>query len=247
MNAIEIRGLSKKFRDHSVFEKLSLHVHRGELVAILGPSGCGKTTVLRCLAGLTKPDAGWFNVDGEAAIVFQEPRLFGWLDVWGNVAFAARDNTERARIDGLLADVGLSAAAHKLPKELSGGMAQRVAIARALVRNPSVLLLDEPFAAVDALRRYELQRQLRAIVEARGLSALLVTHDVDEAVFLADRILVLGGTPASIGAELIKPDRYEVLAALGFELLASGGPPEVTGQAEDEPTARHSSVLPREA
>jgi len=233
MNAIELRGLTKTFRGHTVFEKLSLHVHRGELVAILGPSGCGKTTILRCLSSLTKPDAGWFNVDGEAAIVFQEPRLFGWLDVHGNVAFGARDNAERARIDGLLADVGLTAASRKLPKELSGGMAQRVALARALVRNPSVLLLDEPFAAVDALRRYELQRQLRSIVEARGLSALLVTHDVDEAVFLADRIFVLGGSPATIVAELHKPNRDDVLGALGF----SPGPPEVTCHGKDEAAA----------
>lgn len=238
MNAIELRGLTKAFREHVVFEKLSLQVQQGELVAILGPSGCGKTTILRCLAGLGKPDAGWFNVAGEAAIVFQEPRLFGWLDVRGNVAFGARSNEERARIDGLLADVGLSSATHKLPKELSGGMAQRVALARALVRNPSVLLLDEPFAAVDALRRYELQRQLRSIVEARGLSALLVTHDVDEAVFLADRIFVLGGTPATIAVELVDPKRDDVLAALGFDANASARPPEVTHHGEDQPAAR---------
>ncbi len=216
MNAIEIRGLTKTFGDHVIFEKLNLQVAPGELVALLGPSGCGKTTVLRCLAGLSKPDAGWFNVYGEAAIVFQEPRLFGWLDVRGNVAFAARNDEERARIDELLGSVGLSAAVKKLPKELSGGMAQRVALARALVRNPSVLLLDEPFAAVDALRRYELQQGLREIVEARGLSALLVTHDVDEAIALADRVLVLGGSPASIIADLVEPDREGILSALGF-------------------------------
>jgi sulfonate transport system ATP-binding protein len=216
MNAIEIRGLTKTFGDHVIFEKLNLQVAPGELVALLGPSGCGKTTVLRCLAGLSKPDAGWFNVYGEAAIVFQEPRLFGWLDVRGNVAFAARSDQERARIDDLLGSVGLSAAVKKLPKELSGGMAQRVALARALVRNPSVLLLDEPFAAVDALRRYELQQGLREIVEARGLSALLVTHDVDEAIALADRVLVLGGSPASIIADLVEPTRESILSALGF-------------------------------
>ncbi|MGH7661081.1 MAG: ABC transporter ATP-binding protein [Vulcanimicrobiaceae bacterium] len=216
MNAIEIRGLTKTFPDHVVFEKLNLQVAPGELVALLGPSGCGKTTVLRCLAGLSKPDSGWFNVYGEAAIVFQEPRLFGWLDVRGNVAFAARNDEERGRIDELLASVGLAAAVKKLPKELSGGMAQRVALARALVRNPSVLLLDEPFAAVDALRRYELQQGLREIVEARGLSALLVTHDVDEAIALADRVLVLGGSPASIIADLVEPQRESILSALGF-------------------------------
>jgi len=216
MKAIEVRGLSKAFGEHTVFSKLSLHVGHGELVALLGPSGCGKTTVLRCLAGLAKPDAGWFNVKGESGIVFQEPRLFGWLDVRGNVAFAARTPEERARVGELIELVGLSAATEKLPKELSGGMAQRVALARSLVRNPQVLLLDEPFAAVDALRRYELQRQLRAIVEARALSALIVTHDVDEALFLADRILVLGGEPASIRTELQQgADRNEVLAALG--------------------------------
>ncbi|HTX03097.1 MAG TPA: ATP-binding cassette domain-containing protein [Candidatus Acidoferrales bacterium] len=218
MKAIEVRGLSKNFGDHAIFSKLSLHVGRGELVALLGPSGCGKTTILRCLAGLEKPDAGWFNVNGENGIVFQEPRLLGWLDVRGNVDFAARTSEEHSRVDELIELVGLSAAAKKLPKELSGGMAQRAALARSLVRKPEVLLLDEPFAAVDALRRYELQRQLRAIVEARGLSALIVTHDVDEAVFLADRILVLGGEPASIQAELPQgASREHLLAALASE------------------------------
>jgi sulfonate transport system ATP-binding protein len=215
MKAIEVRGLSKTFGDHTIFSKLSLHVGRGELVALLGPSGCGKTTILRCLAGLDKPDAGWFNVNGSSGIVFQEPRLFGWLDVRGNVDFAARTPEERARVDELIELVGLTSAVKKLPKELSGGMAQRTALARSLVRNPQVLLLDEPFAAVDALRRYELQRQLRAIVEARGLSALIVTHDVDEAIFLADRILVLGGEPATIRTELPKgTNRDQLLAAL---------------------------------
>ena len=217
MNAIEVRGLAKDFGDHAVFSKLSFQIARGEVVALLGPSGCGKTTVLRCLAGLAKPDAGWFNVQGEPGIVFQEPRLFEWLDVRGNVAFGARTPAERSRVDELIALVGLASASTKLPKELSGGMAQRVALARSLVRDPAILLLDEPFAAVDALRRYELQRQLRTIVEARELSALLVTHDVDEAVFLADRILVLGGEPAGIRAELKGVNRDQVLAALGFE------------------------------
>jgi sulfonate transport system ATP-binding protein len=235
MNAIEIRGLTKTFGDHVIFEKLNLQVAPGELVALLGPSGCGKTTILRCLAGLSKPDAGWFNVFGEAAIVFQEPRLFGWLDVRGNVAFAARSDEERSRIDDLLASVGLSSALKKLPKELSGGMAQRVALARALVRNPSVLLLDEPFAAVDALRRYELQQGLREIVEARGLSALLVTHDVDEAVALADRVLVLGGSPASIIADLVDPARESILSALGFKGMR-GSLDANTDAISDEPS-----------
>lgn len=220
MNAIDVRGISKSFRNHVVFERVNFHVAAGEIVAILGPSGCGKTTILRCLAGLEKPDTGWTNTSGEVGLVFQEPRLFGWLDVWKNVAFGARSPEERARIDGLLASVGLASAAHKLPKELSGGMAQRVALARSLVRDPAILLLDEPFAAVDALRRYELQRQLRTIVDERGITALLVTHDVDEALFLADRILVLRGEPATIAAELHGVAREEVLATLGFAVQA---------------------------
>ena len=221
MNAIEVRGLSKIFREHVVFERLSFHVARGEIVAILGPSGCGKTTILRCLAGLEKPDSGWTNATGEVGIVFQEPRLFGWLDVRRNVAFGARTPDEHARIDGLLESVGLASATHKLPKELSGGMAHRAALARSLVRDPAILMLDEPFAAVDALRRYELQRQLRAIVDEREITALLVTHDVDEAIFLADRVLVLRGEPATIAGELRSPARDEVLATLGF-----AAPPE---------------------
>jgi len=217
MNAIEVRGLTKAFGEHRVFRDLDLHVGRGETVALLGPSGCGKSTILRCLAGLLKPDAGWVRVEGEAGVVFQEPRLFGWLDVSGNVAFGARNAAERARVDELLALVGMSGAARKLPKELSGGMAQRTALARTLVRDPSIVLLDEPLAALDAIKRYELQRELRTIIAERGLSVLLVTHDVDEAVTLADRVLVLGGEPATIRAEIREARRETILEALGFK------------------------------
>ncbi|MGH7716612.1 MAG: ATP-binding cassette domain-containing protein, partial [Vulcanimicrobiaceae bacterium] len=129
MKAIEVRGLTKNFSHHTIFSKLSLYVAPGELVALLGPSGCGKTTILRCLAGLDKPDAGWFAVNGESSILLQEPRLLGWRDVRGNVEFAARTLDERARVDDLIGLVGLTAAAKKLPKELSGGMAQRTALA----------------------------------------------------------------------------------------------------------------------
>ncbi|MBV8152391.1 MAG: ABC transporter ATP-binding protein [Candidatus Eremiobacteraeota bacterium] len=217
MNAIEVRGVAKSFGDHAVLRDLHLQVRRGETVALLGPSGCGKSTILRCVAGLLKPDAGWVHVDGEVGMVFQEPRLFGWLDVRGNVAFGARTAAEKARVDELLELVGLSAAAKKWPKELSGGMAQRTALARTLVRDPAILLLDEPLAALDAIKRYELQRELRAIVQARELSVLLVTHDVDEAVTLGDRVLVLGGSPAEIVAEIVDARRETILEALGFE------------------------------
>lgn len=231
MNAIEVRGLSKAFGGHLVFEGLDLHVRRGEIVALLGPSGCGKSTILRCLAGLLQGDGGWIRVDGEVGVVFQEPRLFGWLDVAKNVAFGARDAAERERVGELLGLVGLSGAASRLPKELSGGMAQRTALARTLVRNPSILLLDEPLAALDAIKRYELQRELRAIIEQKGLTSLIVTHDVDEAVALADRVIVLGGSPATVTAQITSAERDAVLDALGFreERRRTSRPPRVFG------------------
>jgi len=216
VNSIEVRGLKKAFGGRTIFENLDLHVRRGETVALLGPSGCGKSTILRALGGLLEPDEGWIRLEGTVGVVFQEPRLFGWLDVRRNVAFGARDDAERARVDELLTLVGLTHAARLWPKELSGGMAQRAALARTLVRNPSILLLDEPLAALDAIKRYELQRELRAIVEGKGLTALIVTHDVDEAVAIADRVVVLGGTPATIRAQIVGAQREAVLDALGF-------------------------------
>ena len=136
MNVVELRGLSKQFGGREIFSGLDISVRAGEVVAILGPSGCGKSTILRCIAGLIKPDAGWMYCSGETGFVFQEPRLFPWLRVRENVAFGARTAEERARVDDLLALVGLGEAGHVLPKHLSGGMAQRTALARALVRSP---------------------------------------------------------------------------------------------------------------
>lgn len=220
MNIVELRGLSKRFGEREIFAGLDISVRAGEVVAILGPSGCGKSTVLRCIAGLIKPDGGWVYVNGETGFVFQEPRLFPWLRVRDNVAFGARNATERARVDELLALVGLGEAGRVLPKHLSGGMAQRAALARALVRSPQLLLLDEPLAALDALRRMELQQALRAIITSQRLSAVIVTHDVDEAVALADRVVVLSGSPALKVAEIDRPDREALLAALGIGPLA---------------------------
>ena len=216
-NVVELRGLHKRFGTRQVFDGLDLHVAAGEVVAVLGPSGCGKSTLLRCIAGLIKADGGWVYVNGEPGFMFQEPRLFPWLSVRKNVGFGTRNDAERARIDDMLALVGLHDAGKLLPKALSGGMAQRVALARTLVRNPSLLLLDEPLAALDALRRLELQAALRAIITEQKLSAILVTHDVDEALVLADRIIVLsGGSPARKVAEFTRDaDRAELLAALG--------------------------------
>jgi sulfonate transport system ATP-binding protein len=213
-----LRAVQKSFGAHLVFDGFAFDVARGERVAILGPSGCGKSTLLRCIAGLEQPDAGTIVTADEVGFVFQEPRLFPWLSVRANVAFAARDDAERRRVDGVLALVGLVHAADRLPKHLSGGMAQRAALARSLVRDPALLLLDEPFAALDALRRIELRAAVREILEFTRAGAILVTHDVDDALALADRVVVLSGSPAEIvfrGTVGDDATREAILSALG--------------------------------
>jgi ABC-type nitrate/sulfonate/bicarbonate transport system ATPase subunit len=216
--AARIRGLRKAYGTHLVFDGIDLDVARGERVAILGASGCGKSTLLRCLSGLETADAGTVTTGGEIGVVFQEPRLFPWLDVARNVAFPARNGEERARVPNVLALVGLGHAARRLPKELSGGMAQRAALARALIRDPHVLLLDEPFAALDALRRIELRAAVREILTLTRASAILVTHDVDDAFALGERIVVLGGSPA----EIVYDERVDGAARRGAVLAALG-------------------------
>jgi sulfonate transport system ATP-binding protein len=221
MNAIVLRGLVKRYGAHTIFDGLDLAVARGERVAVLGASGCGKSTLLRCIAGLEAWDGGELHVAGEIGYVFQEPRLFGWLDVERNVAFAARTAAERARVAEVLALVGLTSARTKLPKHLSGGMAQRAALARALVRKPEVLLFDEPLAALDALTRLELRAALREIVVQAGATAVWVTHDVEDALTLATRTIVLQRSPNAVRA--VEPTlgidvgaRRALLAALGI-------------------------------
>ena len=224
MTSARIRGLRKAYGSHLVFDGLDLDVARGERVAVLGASGCGKSTLLRCIAGLERSDAGTIVTAGEIGVVFQEPRLFPWLDVERNVAFPARNHEERGRVHNVLALVGLAHAARRLPKQLSGGMAQRAALARALVRDPHLLLLDEPFAALDALRRIELRAAVREILEFTRASAILVTHDVDDALALADRAIVLAGSPAEIafaGTVGKTATRAAILDALGVP--AGGG------------------------
>ena len=221
--ATRVRGISKAYGSHLVFDGFDLDVARGERIAILGASGCGKSTLLRCIAGLEKADTGTITTAGDVGIVFQEPRLFPWLNVEDNVAFGARTAEERARVPGLLGLVGLAHAAKLLPKALSGGMAQRAALARALVRDPNVLLLDEPFAALDALRRIELRAAVHEILSFARASAILVTHDVDDALVLADRAIVLSGAPAEVAfAGTIGDDatRGAILAALGVPATA---------------------------
>jgi NitT/TauT family transport system ATP-binding protein len=215
---LSVSELEKRYAPDSppAIAGVSFHVTEGELLAIVGPSGCGKTTLLRLLCGLARPTAGTVLLDGrpvvrpprEMAIVFQDysRSLFPWLTVLRNVLFPLRrarlskaGKIERA--EAILKDMGLEGTERKYPWELSGGMQQRVAIARALVSHPEVLLLDEPFASVDALTRAELQDLLLHVHgtrEGRAATIVHVTHDIDEAAYLADRVLVLGARPGRI-------------------------------------------------
>ncbi|KAA9161810.1 ABC transporter ATP-binding protein [Amycolatopsis acidicola] len=218
---LEVSGLKHRFGGgegaHTAVRDLSFTVETGELACIVGPSGCGKSTMLRCIAGLIKPTGGTISlhgdkvegVPGDLAVVFQDysRSLFPWLTVAGNVEFPLRSAKipradRRARAREALESVGLSAAARKYPWQLSGGMQQRVSIARALASRPALLLMDEPFASVDAQTRFELEDLLRRVKQQQGSTVLLVTHDIDESVYLGDRVLVLSKSPASIVADL---------------------------------------------
>jgi NitT/TauT family transport system ATP-binding protein len=218
-----------------------LTLRSGEVVAILGPSGVGKSSLLRVLAGLEPPTAGHVLVDGASltaahprvAIAFQDPCLLPWLSLERNVAFGLDFDGQprlsqaerRARVEAAIAEVGLSHARHRHPAQLSGGMAQRTALARCLARNPEVLLLDEPFGALDEVTRAEMQKLLLKVVADFETATLLITHDIDEALLLADRVLLLGGTPAKVAGEwridLPKPreDFVAELGALRIEIL----------------------------
>jgi sulfonate transport system ATP-binding protein len=207
---LEIAGVGKRFANGlAALDGIELAVERGAIVALVGTSGCGKSTLLRLVAGLDRPSAGRVLLDGrpvegprpEVGIVFQEPRLMPWLDVAGNVRFGL-DGLPRATQDRLaaaaLAKVGLTRFAASLPRELSGGMAQRVALARALVTQPQLLLLDEPFSALDAFIRLRLQDELLKLWAIDRPTLLFVTHDIEEALALADRVVVLRGHPGRL-------------------------------------------------
>ena len=216
---IEIRNVSHWFQQQTgvlqVLDDVSLTVQPGEFVALLGPSGCGKSTLLRLVAGLEPATAGSITQDGEAitrpdpsrVVVFQDPTLFPWRNVWDNVALGPQARgtlkAQRERIDAALRLVGLTEFAKSFPHQLSGGMAQRVALARALVNDPQLLVLDEPLGKLDSLTRIAMQSELVALWQRAGFSALLVTHDVEEALFLANRVIVLSDRPARIAAELV--------------------------------------------
>jgi sulfonate transport system ATP-binding protein len=189
--AVSVRGLQRRYGARVVIDALDLDIQKGEFVALLGESGCGKTTLLRALAGLDGPDAGQIRAPERPSVVFQEHRLLPWATLWENVALGHEATVGRAGAAHALAEVGLSGREDDWPRNLSGGQAQRVALARALVRDPALLLLDEPFAALDALTRIKMHRLVKELVARHQPGVLIVTHDVDEALTLADRILVM--------------------------------------------------------
>jgi len=194
----------------AVLDKISVDVAPGEFVALLGPSGCGKSTLLRLLAGLEKPVRGEIAVDGvpvtgpdpSRVIVFQDPTLYPWRTVWKNAALGLEARgvlaTQRHRVDAALDLVGLKDFATAYPHQLSGGMAQRAALARALVNVPRLLILDEPLGKLDSLTRIAMQTELLGLWQRERFTVLLVTHDVEEALFLADRVIVVSHRPAQI-------------------------------------------------
>ena len=232
---IDIRRITHRYRRHGppTLGEVSLHVAPGERLAIMGRSGCGKSTLLQFMAGLASPTAGEIRFanrsDSETPIrrtlMFQRPLLFPWLDVAGNVALALRfdGETRRAteRAGALLARVGLAARARANVRELSGGEQQRVALARSLAIEPDVLLLDEPFSALDPLTRSDLRRQLRETQSSFGFAVTLVTHDVDDVLDLATRVVVMAAEPGRIVAEYDIPQDpgSETRAALRARLI----------------------------
>jgi NitT/TauT family transport system ATP-binding protein len=211
---VSLRGVRKTFANGvTALRDLSLNVREGETVTLLGPSGCGKSTVLRLIAGLSAPTAGSIDFSSPAArnnigFVFQEPTLLPWADVFANVYLPLRLRGESLfaaapRVEESLARVGLSAFSRALPRELSGGMKMRVAIARALVTRPSLLLLDEPFAALDEVTRFKLNDDLLALKRDLGATIIFVTHSVYESVYLSTRILVLAARGGRIVGEIV--------------------------------------------
>ena len=249
-----VRGATLDVRDVShyfeldgkalpVLERITFSTAPGEFVALLGRSGCGKSTLLRLIAGLEPPCSGRIFADGKAiegpdpsrVVVFQDPTLYPWRTVWANVALGLEARgllrSQRQRVNDALRLVGLSEFANAYPHQLSGGMAQRAALARALVNDPSLLILDEPLGKLDSLTRIAMQGELVALWRRAGFTALLVTHDVEEALLLASRVIVLSDRPAGIEAEIINdrpyprhrgdPNlaelRHRVLTHLGFD------------------------------
>ncbi|MGB6863932.1 MAG: ABC transporter ATP-binding protein [Pseudolabrys sp.] len=221
---ISIEGIARRFLapgggTTTVFEDLWLSMARGEFVCMIGHSGCGKTTVLNILAGLDVPSSGAVIVDGQAiegpsldrAVIFQSHALLPWRTVLGNVTYAVSSKWRdwpaahvAAHAQKFIDLVGLTGAEHKRPAELSGGMKQRVGIARALSIEPKIMLMDEPFSALDALTRGTLQDEVRRICQETGQTVFMITHDVDEAIYLADKVVLMTNGPGAVLAEIVE-------------------------------------------
>ena len=219
MSFLQVQGLAKRFGASNVFEDVDFTIERGEFVCIIGHSGCGKTTILNVLAGLDTPSEGVVVMDNrevagpslDRGVVFQGHALMPWLSAMSNVAFAVKSRwPEWNRIQvqthcqKFLDMVGLTGAEHKKPAELSGGMKQRVGIARAFAIQPKMLLLDEPFGALDALTRGTIQDELVKICAATRQTVFMITHDVDEAILLADKVLLMSNGPNACIAEVVE-------------------------------------------
>ena len=234
MNAIVARGIGKSFGNGAarseVLKAIDLTIEPGALTLIMGPSGCGKSTLLGVLAGFERPDAGAVRVDGEpvdeprrtAIFIFQQPSLFPWLDLRGNLLFGLNGASAEARQQlaaHYITLVGLDGFEHAFPHQLSGGMLQRAELARALMVKPEILYMDEPFGSLDALTRLRMRAELLRILSRERHTVLFVTHDVEEALHLADRVLVLSPRPARIQAVIeVTLPRPRVLSSP--ELLA---------------------------
>jgi ABC-type nitrate/sulfonate/bicarbonate transport system ATPase subunit len=212
---ISIRDVSKTYHDTNfnpvqALDGVNLDIARGDFISIIGPSGCGKTTLLRLVAGLDAPETGSLTINGQAirepgpqrGYIFQQPTLFPWLTVVDNAALGLRARglykTKKDLVQKHIDMIGLTGFERSYPHEISGGMAQRVSIIRALVGEPEILLLDEPLGALDAFKRMELQEQLQAIWRATGATFAMVTHDVDEAIVLSNRIVIMSARPGRI-------------------------------------------------
>ncbi len=248
---VSVRNVRRKFAERAVLDGIDLDIAQGEIVALLGRSGCGKSTFLRVLASLDPLSTGEVRVPAKKSVVFQEPRLLPWKRVWRNVALGLDCNAEEGKRRAITAleEVGLAARAEAWPGTLSGGEAQRVALARALVREPALLLLDEPFGALDALTRIKMHALMAELLKRHRPAVLLVTHDVDEAILLADRAVVLsmpepglttGGSQivAEIKIDVALPRRRRdpAFAALRRELLG------YLGVDDDDEDARASGI-----
>jgi len=211
--ALRARGLSMAFGSHLVLDRIDLDVADGEFLSIVGPSGCGKTTLLRLLAGLVQPTGGEILAAGkpilgpsrERAIVFQDysRSLLPWRSVWSNVALAFESQgiaraERRERAGALLERMGLSAVGEYFPGQLSGGMQQRVQIARCLAQQPRIMLMDEPFGALDALTRQTLQDEIARLAAERRVTVVFITHDLEEAIYLGDRVVALASNPGRV-------------------------------------------------